>query len=255
MVAFSMLNSRARIVISATIVVMNIRRKRQIYKKKQLRRFWRRGVFKQRELHSEYFHLYQTMRDIDREYHYQYIRMSKERFDHLLSLIREDITKKRHPNAKSNIRRGTTSDNATVFGLVFLLMCDNLRANQACFRMYNENFGEGDIFSCTHLVFNEVFKELYLLYDPTHLLKNIRNNWHTEKMQKLKFIDPETNQIVIAKWSDLVKIYDSEKDSMLKNTKLTHATLYPTNFEKQKVSLAMNIFNERTVAAMELLEC
>ena len=62
------------------------------------------------------------------------------------------------------------------YGLVFLLMCDNLRANQACFRMYNENFGEGDIFSCTHPVFNEVFKELYLLYDPTHLLKNIRNN-------------------------------------------------------------------------------
>ena len=53
------------------------------------------------------------------------------------------------------------------------------------------------------------------------------------------------------KWSDLVKIYDSEKDSMLKNTKLTHATLHPTNFEKQKVSLAMNIFNERTVAALE----
>ena len=113
--------------------------------------------------------------------------------------------------------------------------------------MYNENFGEGDIFSCTHPVFNKVFKELYLLYDPTHLLKNIRNNWHTEKMQKLKFIDPETNQ----NWSDLVKIYDSKKDSMLKNTKLTHATLYPTNFEKQKVSLAMNIFNERTVAALE----
>ena len=124
------------------------------------------------------------------------------------------------------------------YGLVFLLMCDNLRANRACFRMYNGNFGEGDIFSCTHPVFNEVFKELYLLYYPTHLLKNIRNNWHTDKMQKLKFI---------ANWSDLVKIYDSEKDNMLKNTKLTHATLYPTSFEKQKVSLAMNIFNERTV--------
>ena len=101
MVAFSMLNSRARILIGAAIVVMNIRRKKQIYKKKQLRRFWRRGIFKERELHSEYFHLYQTMRDKDREFHYQYIRMSKERFDHLLSLIREDITKKDTPMRKA----------------------------------------------------------------------------------------------------------------------------------------------------------
>ena len=137
-------------------------------------------------------------------------------------------------------------------GLVFLLMCDNLRANQACFRLYSENFGEGELFSCKHPVSNEVFIELYLLYDPTHLLKNIRNNWHTEKMQKLKFTDPATNQTVTAKWSDLVNIYNSEKDSIVKNTKLTHATLYPTNFEKQKVSLAMNIFNEKTVAALEL---
>ena len=54
MVAFSMLNSRAQILIGAAIVVMNQRRKKQIYKKKQLRRFWRRGIFKERELYSEY---------------------------------------------------------------------------------------------------------------------------------------------------------------------------------------------------------
>ena len=35
-------------------------------------------------------------------------------------------------------------------------------------------------------------------------------------------------------------------------TKLNHATLYPTNFEKQKVSLATNVFNEKTVAFLEL---
>ena len=43
-----------------------------------------------------------------------------------------------------------------------------------------------------------------------------------------------------------------EKASMCTVTKLNHATFYPTNFEKQNVSLAMNVFNERIVAFLEL---
>ena len=39
---------------------------------------------------------------------------------------------------------------------------------------------------------NDTIDELFLLYDPTHLLKNIRNNWCTEKLQKLKYTDPKT---------------------------------------------------------------
>ena len=100
MVAFSRLNSRARVLLFAAIGVMTIRRNKQLYKRKQVRRFWRRGIFSERELHSEYFHLYQTLRDDDREFHFNYIRMSKERFDHLLSLIREKITKKDTPMRK-----------------------------------------------------------------------------------------------------------------------------------------------------------
>ena len=37
-------------------------------------------------------------------------------------------------------------------------------------------------------------ENLYFLYDPAHLLKNIRNNWQTEKMHKLKFTDLITNK-------------------------------------------------------------
>ena len=94
MSAFSKLTERNRVLLFAAIAVLRVRRRRKLYKRKQLKRFWRRGIFRQRELHSEYFHLYQTLRDNDREFHYRYIRMSKERFDHLLSLIKEKITKK-----------------------------------------------------------------------------------------------------------------------------------------------------------------
>ena len=36
----------------------------------------------------------------------------------------------------------------------------------------------------------------------------------------------------------------------MKSTGLNFVTLFPNNFEKQKVSLALNIFNEKTVAAL-----
>ena len=47
----------------------------------------------------------------------------------------------------------------------------------------------------------------YTLYDPTHLFKNIKNNWVTEKMKTLNFTDPSSGQIVSAKWSHLVDIF------------------------------------------------
>ena len=93
MTAFSKLNPHNQILLYAAIAVLSIRRRGQIYKRKQLKRFGRRGIFRERELHSEYFHLYQTLRDSDHEVHFRYIRMSKERFDHLSSLIRDKITK------------------------------------------------------------------------------------------------------------------------------------------------------------------
>ena len=65
----------------------------------------------------------------------------------------------------------------------YLLMCDNLRTNQACFKLFQKTFGSEDIYSCNHSVNNDEFSILFLLYEPSHLLKNVRNNWQTEKMQ------------------------------------------------------------------------
>ena len=87
-------------------------------------------------------------------------------------------------------------------GYAFLLMTDNLRTNQSCFKKYREMYGSDNDYSCKHPVSNDQFQILFLLYDPTHLVKNIRNNWHTEKTQKLKFVNPENGKTVVAKWSD-----------------------------------------------------
>ena len=48
----------------------------------------------------------------DREFHYRYVRMSKERFDYLLSLVREKVTKK-----DTCLRDGITAEERLVITL------------------------------------------------------------------------------------------------------------------------------------------
>lgn len=70
-------------------------------------------------------------------------------------------------------------------------------------------------------------------------------------MKTLDFIEPFSKRLVTAKWSDLVALFTTEMASPIKLTKLSYAALYPTNFEKQKVSLVVNVFNEKTIAALD----
>ena len=135
-------------------------------------------------------------------------------------------------------------------GYVYMIMNDDLKANQRMFSKFPEIFTPKSIPSVCHPIPNEEHDELFLLFHPVHLLKNIRNNWWTEKMQKLTYIDPETNKTGIACWNDLLHIYNLECEGIVKSTGIHFFTLFPTNFEKQKASLALNIFNEKTVTAL-----
>ena len=137
-------------------------------------------------------------------------------------------------------------------GFVYALMADNLRVNQEVFKLLHQMFQSLSIFSVVHPIPNVKFQALYCLCDPTHLFKNIRNNWVTEKTQTLDFFCLSTNQKLSASWKDLSTIYKSESGgSCLTNTKLDHQTLYPNNFEKQKVHLVVNVFNEKTCVALD----
>lgn len=138
-----------------------------------------------------------------------------------------------------------------VGGFVFLIMTDNHSVNQKMFKVYHQNNASAAIYSVVHPHDNPYFKELFTFYDMTHCLKNIRNNWVTEKTQTLQFIDAETQASHFAKFSDIIQIFNEENESCLKETKLSYAALYPNNFEKQKVKLACDLFNEKTVAALE----
>ena len=66
----------------------------------------------------------------------------------------------------------------------------------------------------------------YLLFDTVHLLKCIRNNWITEKCQRLTL-----NKQSIGSFSDVKKLYEAEKDSILKTSPLTQAAINPSNLQ------------------------
>ena len=102
-VSFVMPNKIMKIIVSypiiypmillAVIGLMAARRSKQFAKGKQIKTSWRRSIFRDRKLYSEYFNVYQNLRDKDREFHFKYVRMSKERFDHLLGLVRDNPLK------------------------------------------------------------------------------------------------------------------------------------------------------------------
>lgn len=46
-------------------------------------------------------------------------------------------------------------------GFVFLLMSDNLKVNQVCFKIYQKNCGSDKISACNHSILSEVFQSLY----------------------------------------------------------------------------------------------
>ena len=86
-------------------------------------------------------------------------------------------------------------------------------------------------------------RPLFLLFDPVHIFKNIRNSWITEKTQTIKF-DHQDN-ICIARWSDLKSMQEYEERSLLKLSSLARQSINPTNIEKQKVGLALHVFQRK----------
>ena len=69
-----------------------------------------------------------------------------------------------------------------VGGFVFLIVRDNHSVNQKKYLNYTiKTVSSTAIYSVVHPHENLTFKELFTFYDMTHCLKNIRNNWVTEK--------------------------------------------------------------------------
>ena len=128
-------------------------------------------------------------------------------------------------------------------GSVISLICDNCPTNQG---VYTKLGGPGRI----HLDHLGIF--LFLVYDYVHIFKNIRNNWVTVTDKTLSFVKDE--KTLIASWTDVQALYEEDRHTTLRLTKLTHTSVYPKPLQRQSVPLVSQVFNEKTVATMTSLQ-
>lgn len=89
----------------------------------------------------------------------------------------------------------------------------------------------------------------FLLYDFVHIQKCVRNNWITEKTQELEFTFEGRTEV--AKWSDIINLYELEKNNLVKLSKLDAVSVNPKPIERQRVSTVLKVFCDETVAALE----
>ena len=87
-----------------------------------------------------------------------------------------------------------------------------------------------------------------VMFDPVHLIKNLRNLWYTDKMGELKFNDNGKDRI--AKWELLRKTRETEKNNLVRLSDLTDVATEPKPIERQRVETALKVFSENTAAAI-----
>lgn len=126
-------------------------------------------------------------------------------------------------------------------GIVLGSMTDNHKINQQYCKLFNR------ITECQAIHPLDDQRVWYLLFDTVHLLKCLRNNWITEKCQKLS-LDNKT----VGSFSDVKNLYQAEKDNILKSTPLSFAAICPSRLQLQNVQHVLRIFNEKVVAALKL---
>ena len=151
-----------KFILYAAIGVMGSNRQKQLFKKKQVKRFWRRGIFRDRKLYSEYYTLYQQLRNSDRELHYRYLRMSKERFDHLLTLIRDKITKN-----DTKLREAITAEERLVITLRYL--ASGMSQQDLCYNFRVGRTTASNIVSEVCIALYDVLSPIYLRPPTTEI--------------------------------------------------------------------------------------
>ena len=97
--------------------------------------------------------------------------------------------------------------------LVFCLISDNNRVNR---NMFTEICG-GSLTPYVQHPF-AADRKLFFLFDSVHLLKCVRNNWLGQSDSDNTFLFPDlrSDNILKASLSHLRKLYESEKDSLVK---------------------------------------
>lgn len=133
--------------------------------------------------------------------------------------------------------------------VVLSLICDNNRVNRNSFHL----LCDGDIKPYIDNPFNPTEK-IFLLFDSVHLFKSVRNNWLNQANDEQSFIFPyieDPKLILCANLKDLKDLHFSEETSIVKLApSLSKKVLFPSSIERQNVSLAVRLFDEKNIVAL-----
>ena len=94
-------------------------------------------------------------------------------------------------------------------------------------------------------------RSIFLMFDPVHIVKCIRNNWINQKDTNTTFTFPSIDHYFNASFKDLRNIYKSEQYSTAKIAhKLTAKVVWPSVLERQSVPLALAVWDQSTSNAV-----
>ena len=121
------------------------------------------------------------------------------------------------------------------------ILVDNAPANRKFFM----KFCNGTLDECVSNPINGGI--FFLLFDPTHIIKNIYNNFLSRKNFELLF-SPFVPIAIRAKFFDIETVYNNECQKPLRIAhQLTETVLNPKTIKKVNVKLAMAVLHESTV--------
>ncbi len=140
---------------------------------------------------------------------------------------------------------------------VNVVITDNHKKTHKLFSFFCLNCGSQESF---HWIPHpsDSSRKLFLLLDPVHILKCLRNNWLIQGA--LLFPDPReffiadqpiSGKLCCAKWSHLTTVYTAEQQSSLKSTRLNAVSVAPNSLERQNVNHVLKVFCEDTARGME----
>ena len=135
---------------------------------------------------------------------------------------------------------------------VVCITSDNNRINRNCFDKLRESPSSTFFMSRVHQ--NSC---IFLLFDAPHMVKCIRNNWINLRNDKKEFIFPPFKKSSFgtsASFDHIKEVYHLEKEKNIRlGFKLNESTIFPSSIQRQKVPLALNIFDETTSSAVSSL--
>ena len=97
--------------------------------------------------------------------------------------------------------------------------------------------------------------KIFIMKDAPHFIKSVRNCWLNLRNPLKTFVFPPFKDLSFgrdASFKFIRDLFDSEKEKCMKlGFKLTYSSVYPSSIERQKVPLALKIFDQTTSAAVE----